>query len=302
MTDNVSVVDYLKYNTEVIQAGLYFQEVVAGLNPDRIPAAAFAAGVVGLAQNIAINGGMEEWNKSTAFADGWESGITGGSTLVVSRIAANESGQYALQGVYTHSAGTAFVRQKVENAADYRGKTISVTARMNPGTSTACYVSLTDGVTTANGTRPAVSAIGNSTATLTVAASAASLTVTIVIDTASVTFSIESVMLTMTAAAQTFIPTPAELDRLRCRRRYQKQNYSLRGTAAAATETLNDYVRIATPMGGTPTASTTAGTRANMNTPVLSSLSSQGASVAATSIAAGDFYSVDDVVSFEWSP
>jgi hypothetical protein len=310
-TDNVDVISNSRYNTDVLQSAYWFQEVAAGINPYKIPAAALASGAVGLYPNVATNGGFEFWNKGTSFAigaygmgpDGWIYNITGSSTLALARTAALESGAFACNCVYTHaSGGSGILYQNIENGTDYRGKTVSVTARLKTSAGTGAFVQLYDGTTTAAGNRTTAGALGSSTASLTVGASAGQLRVAIILDTASATVTVESVMLTLSATAQPYAPLPSDLDADRCKRRYQKKRASFRWTTAATGEKEDTFVLLPMPMGGTPSVVATAGTRSNIAAAATSNIASTGCDYQVTATAAAtDTFALDETLAFEWN-
>lgn len=93
-------------------------------------------------QNILINGGMEIWQREVTFnavassvytADRWKTNYSGAPTINITREGTIiDSGLYSLKFDITAAGGAtnALIYQLVENFQEYRGKTVSVYARV----------------------------------------------------------------------------------------------------------------------------------------------------------------------------
>lgn len=282
----VTAVDY---DNDVVQAGNYIQEVAAGTNTDKIPASALT-GAVGYYPNILVNGGMEidqRLNGASAFTatgtpatmlDRWQGNIAGTSTMGVQRVAALDAGsQYCMTVAYTHAGGGAgIVQQKVENFAEFRGKTLYLTARLQ-SSSTGCFMYIQDSAATSATVRPVVNGIVSTyTATLTVNAAATSLLVAFGFD-ATTTIYIDNLMLAMAPAPIDYVQRPFAEEMFLCKRYYQRIKNSTAWRTTANAEIHDSPIVFPVTMGGTPTGAVTAGTRTNIGAASLLSIDNESA-------------------------
>lgn len=208
--------------------------------------------------NILINGGMEFWQRNTTFsspssgtytADRWQVLKSGGGTptfTVSKETSTVDQGGASLKLHITalSTMTTCYLAQSVENFSSYKGKTVTVSMRVNTD-STAVQVSINDGVTT---TVSSSSSGGGSFETLTVtktlSASATAFTIGVgFVTNNSVTSTtyIDNVMCVLGSTAVTFVPMDYQMELARCQRYYQKSYLpdTVPGTASVAGISMN---------------------------------------------------------------
>jgi hypothetical protein len=296
----------------VVAAGNYLQEVAAGTNADKIPATAIS-GAVGYYPNILVNGGMElnfRWGLSgiaastvyTPHADRWGGLITGAATLGMQTVAAVDSGsQYGTLLSYTHAASQAgLYYQSVENFAEFRGKTIYLTARV-AANSTGMYMYIQDSAATSATVRAVSGGAVNTLATsLAVNAGTTFLYVKFAFD-ATCSATIDNVMLAYAPVPIDYVQRPNAEEVLLTRRYYQKVKNSTRWHTQVASEP-RDVPLVFQSMPAAPTASVAAGTRTNVTSMSVLSLDTESARAEYTGTALNaDTSSVLDVITLEYN-
>jgi hypothetical protein len=258
------------YNAHICDNGHWTQEVIEGINPtDMVAAAALAPGTYPQSEvNLLVNGGFDLWQRGTSFsttttaptADGW----AGTQTVVTRYTTGTDNSAFAVQ--LAPAAGyPAKLAQTVYEMQRYAGKTVSVSARISSAY-TGATVSLYDGTTTA--TSPAL-LINDGTfqtlgATLTLSTVVTTVVVTI---TAPVTIivMVDNVMLTPTAAPVAFQPLPPAVEWERARRRYAVYPLHYRFFSQAGGSTHVEAFTVSYPlMLAAPTVTLAGGTVANM--------------------------------------
>lgn len=205
---------------------------------------------VNYGQNFLTNPGFEIWSRGAgAFtttgawtADKWALTEGAASTTSISRTAATDPGsEFAMAWAQSATGATSTVSQAVEKPEQFRGKTVTFSARIKTAYASAVRVSLDDGVSSA------VSSLhtgGNTyetlSATLAVGASATALTVTIslLIQGQAHTGEIDNGVLAISSAAIGFEPILHAEDLARCRRFYQVHEVNDSGRLFDATDTV----------------------------------------------------------------
>ena len=187
--------------------------------------------------NIIINGGMEIWQRGTSFvspptltnvADKWEFGFSGSPVPTVSREASVIStGKYALKIATTVASGTGvYVLNYIENYESYKGKTVTLSARVNASVASRVRIKLYDGVTIANSSyHSGGSAYETLTVSLTISASATTLLAQIGIfgDSVPITsFYADDVMLVVGDQSVAYVTEDPQQEVARCKRYYEK--------------------------------------------------------------------------------
>jgi hypothetical protein len=208
-----------------------------------------------------------------------------------STAAADAGSQYSAYMHYTHAASqVGYIYQRVENWQEYKGKTVSVSARVYASVNIAGYLTVTDGVTTVNS--PRVVAVGGFytvTVTFPVSTSATMLQVAILVD---------NVMMALSPTAIDYIQRPNAEEILLCRRYYQKFATTTRWRTSAAGEARDTGIVWPTPMAGTPTTTlTSGGNRNNIASASLLSVDANGARVEYIATATTtDTWAIGDVI------
>lgn len=190
-------------------------------------------------QNILDNGGMEIWQRGTSFsnpaintytADRWKISVTGAPSWVVSRdsTAANvDTGTYSMSVNITSVGGSTVFNhfQLIENFADYRGQTVSFSARVKASVAGAIQVRVeADATTTFSSFHSGSGNFETLTATITVPSNASQLDVQMGFvgnsTPVATQFWLDSAMLVV-GSPTTFVPTNPQVDLARCQRFFQ---------------------------------------------------------------------------------
>jgi len=183
--------------------------------------------------NLLTNGGFEIWQRGNgpftangAFTtDRWQINLGGTSTISVSRDTVNvdASSLAAAAVTYTHNVGSA-LNQKLEDYAQLRGQTLTLSARVRTNTSSAVRVRIDSSV--AAGTPSAYHTGDGTWRTLTVTqlvpAAATSITVLVTLET-SCTVYVDNVCLVIGSQAANYVPLHPADDLARCLRYYYRR-------------------------------------------------------------------------------
>lgn len=228
---------------------------------------------VNYGQNFLVNPGMEKWSRGAgAFtatgdwtADKWQLTEGAASTTSISRTAATDPGsQFAMAWSQSATGATSTVKQAVEAPEQFRGKTVTFSARVKTAYASAFRISMDDGVTSAQSS----SHTGGNTyetlsCTLAVGAATTALTVTfnLLISGQAHTGEIDNCVLAISSAAIAFEPILDAEDTWRCRRFYQVHELNDSGRLYDATDTVIYASRPLNPpmsVQGSPTITTSA--------------------------------------------
>jgi hypothetical protein len=193
------------------------------------------------ASNILDNGGFEIWQRGITFsapasgvylADRWKTVTDEAANVTVTKetTVIDSVGLASMKVVVTASGASHFwfVQQTVENYADYRGKNITLSARVNTNVATAVRLRIQDGVSIVNS---AYHTGGGGWETLTVSlavdAAAGSLNISIgmlsvSLDKKNGTYYWDSAMLSLGSEAIAFVGTNPQVDLSRCQRYFQR--------------------------------------------------------------------------------
>ena len=258
--------------------------------------------------NLLTNGGLEIWQRGAGpftangayAADRWISNIGAGSTFSVSKDTTNvDTGSGAAAAItYTHSVASE-LQQKMEDFAQFKGRTLSLSVRVRTSTANAVQVGIYDSV---NAYRFGSFHTGDGTyQTLTVTApvAATAINVVVVIHLAtSCTAYIDNACLTVGSQPATYVPMQPADDLARCLRYYHKVKAAVRLNATGAQSNWTP-VPYKTSMPVTPTF--TLGTPdfvANLQagSPSFAGATADGAIFTITSNATGDTYWAGPVV------
>ena len=216
-------------------------------------------------QNLLINGGFEIWQRGTSFVDlgnnlygpdRWKSVRDTLTTYTISKeTSVTDSGAAALKCVLTKGSGTYwYMEQSVENYQEYRGKTLTVSARVKTNVATGVKIKFGDGVTdsfssyhTGDNTWQTLSV------TKTMDASATAVIVRIgfiASDLQTSTTYFDSAMLVLGSQPATYVARPFAQELALCQR-YCEKSYDVGTNPGTATSTDNEVV-IASQNQGTP--------------------------------------------------
>ena len=234
--------------------------------------------------NILVNGGMEVWQRGTAFAnpaldvytaDKWQVSKTGTMTYDVDREATSvDVGNYSMKIDVTAAPtpGVLRVYQTIERVKDYRGETVTLSARIY-STVSGPTVAIND----TSGTSTSSAHTGGGWETLSVSrtlgGSITSLTIRLGWNTnASVsTIYIDSAMLVIGDAAVSFVPEDPSLELRRCQRYYEKRS-GVRGYIPMVTAGAANFFRVPVQFSvvksGIPTITITKNTVTTFQDPV----------------------------------
>lgn len=190
--------------------------------------------------NIIDNGGFEIWQRGTSFsnpaintytADRWKVSVTGAPSWVVSRdsTAANvDSGTYSMSVNITSVGGSTVFNhfQNIENFADYRGKTLTVSMRVKATVAAKIQIRIeADASTTYSSFHSGSGNFETLTATLLIPTNASEIDIQagFVGNSTPVAtqFWLDSAMLITGSTAATFVPTNPQVDLARCQRFYE---------------------------------------------------------------------------------
>lgn len=187
--------------------------------------------------NIAINGGMEFWQRNTTFsspannvytADRWKTDLAGTPTYTVSRettIVDSGAASFKLDVTVVGGATTCRMVQVVENFAAYRGKTITVSARVRSNVASNVKVMIFDGTSSPVSTAHSGSGLFETlTVSLTMSATASTFSIYFgFISAVSVgTVYVDSYMVAIGSAPLPFTPTSPQIELAQCQRYFQK--------------------------------------------------------------------------------
>lgn len=247
--------------------------------------------------NILDNGGFEIWQRGTSFSapaslsylsDRWFNVTDEATNVTVTKetTTIDSVGLASMKVVVTSTGANHvwYVRQKIENYADYRGKQLSVSIRVNSNIASAIRLEVFDDVSGDNTSSYAGSSgtWETLTASITVSATATAITVQVGMITAgdkkNGTYYFDSAMLIQGSEAVSFVGTNPKVDLGRCQRFYQKsfpiatapaQNAGVTGAICVKNPiALGDpsvYVDFKVTMRATPTVTTYNPSAANAN-------------------------------------
>jgi len=190
-------------------------------------------------RNILINGGMEIWQRAVTFtnpatltyvADRWKVRTSQASTVIVTRDATIlDSGIYSFKAVLTGATGGQDwrIEQQIENPLEYKGKTVTLTARVRSNTTNSNRIAIYDGVdTTFSSYHSGGSTFETLTVTKTLSGSATELWALVGMlangDKLNGTYYYDSIMLTISALPVSFVPPDPQQEFARCQRYYEK--------------------------------------------------------------------------------
>jgi hypothetical protein len=315
------IITATNWNNDVVQQGLWAQEVIAGTNTDKIPTTAIS-GVVGAYPNLLVNGGFEINQRGAgSYAgtlggvlslDRWVAAVNGTGTNTVSQAAGVSLGsQFGMQCVVNTTGGTVFCYQKIENYGECRGKTVWVQGQCSVPAGGSCFAQLNDGAGGANNSTPPMTTTGLNTfsVSLVVNSGATSLTLYLYM-TVTGTYVWDNIMLCLSPAAIAYQPRPMAEEVALCNRYYQKIKVSTRWRAVANSEVRAVPVFYKQTMPGVPTTTLTAGTRTNVTSATIPStagdITADGCRVeytATTGVATTgqDTSSLNDLVTLEYN-
>lgn len=259
--------------------------------------------MINKAVNILDNGGFEIWQRGTSFAapadaaylaDRWKVSTNEAANVTVTKETTTIDGGIASMKVVVASAGASkrwTVNELIENYADYRGKTVSVSVRVYSSVATAIRVSLDDNVSAVSYSSYHTGGGGweTLTATLTVSASATGLIAAVGMpanDKKTGTYYFDSAMLVLGSEAVAFVPINPVVDVLRSQRYFYRIAGNLIDEMICPGENLSTtlgfgVVRHPVTMRVTPTATVVGATGFQL-------YNSAGTGVNTTSVSAGN--------------
>jgi hypothetical protein len=230
--------------------------------------------------NQLINGGLEIWQRGTAFgttgaytADGWQMITAGTDLFSVSRDTTHTDNSPTcafLSFTLGTGAGASRIQQSLKLTTDsyqLRGKTLSASVRINAPLANACRVQLgadgTGGATNASAFHPGDGAYHTLTVTLAVPVDATVVVLSVALAAGNVaSFYVDNAMLVVGAVAADYAPLPPPEDLARCLRYYQRWsgNYYVGHGSAQVNTSHYIFVPYKAPMGGVPTLTVSAAT------------------------------------------
>lgn len=274
--------------------------MVASLSADgthvaSVPALTDTLAVNGTRQaNLLVNGGFEIWQRgngaftsTSAFtADRWQISISGGDSLSVSKDTSHQdSGSGSCAAVtYTLSAGGGTcLHQKLEDYLQLRGRTVTVSVRINESAGANTYIKIVDGVGSTYGSvSPGSGAYKTLTCTRTIDSSATQLDIQIQFQ-ASATIYIDNAMMVLGELALDYAPLLPADEWARCERYFERQSTpgSTLYFAPGFVETTSagGFVLTYQPKGGQPTIT--------FNNPTHFAIGTGVSSTAVTSMSTG---------------
>jgi hypothetical protein len=192
--------------------------------------------------NILTNGGFEQWQRGNSFttpadgtvtADKWTCHQGTATFTITKETSIIDTGAASMKVNITAAPGSSFVylEQDLENFADYRGSTISLSIRVNASVANKIRILLSDGITSVISSYHSGGSVWQTlTATLTVAATAAQIRIAVGqlsagTDTSTGTFYFDSAMLIFGTQAVNFQPSHPADDMARCMRYYETGHY-----------------------------------------------------------------------------
>lgn len=277
----------------------------------------------GAHRNLLTNGGFELWQRGAGgftttlayTADRWQMSLGAGSTLTVTQETSTVDtySTSALKGVFTLSAGTTSVSQKIEDYKAVVARTVSVSLRVRQGAASAIQIQLNDGIGTTTSTLSATTgSYVTITATRTLSASSTQFLVNILF-LVSGTHYLDNAMLVIGPSPAPYQPLHPQEDLARCMRYYEVHGgiataMIVRGIATAGSQAFGSNVVFSVPKSGAPTV-TKNGTWVvtNCGQPTISAgANTKGYEIRADSSAAGvaNFLTdgTDDSVTSEHNP
>ncbi len=277
--------------------------------------------LAGAHRNLLTNGGCEVWQRGAGgftannayTTDRWQLTISTGTATVTQETSIVDTGSGSSLKIVTAGTVDQSIKQKIENLADLRGRTIYFSARVRQSVASAVVARI---AAAGGSSDSATSATTGSYVTLTVslavgAADAGPLTVALVFSAAG-TFYLDNAMCVVGPAPAPYQPLHPQEDLARCQRYYARMhgdtsagaNYFAYG-AASANCSLPYPHKVTTY--ATPTV-TKNGTWAvtNCGQPQIGFVDNYAAAIFATVTALGSFgwgtNSTDDYISIESNP
>jgi hypothetical protein len=304
------VVSRAEFNSAALAEARYEQELLGGTNPtDKIAPMAFAALPVA-ARNILTNGGMEYWFRGNGPMD---SGPTGSPPVSVDLATADAwkikagSGQAQRETTtvdgslaaikWTATAG-GVIAQIVYNAQEFRAQTLTLTARVNGPASSYAYIN--DGVGFA-ASFLSTGAGGYETLAVsrTIDSSCTQIEVGIAA-TAAGTFYLDNVMLALSPGPVAYHPLDPSEDVKRCMARFQLLPFTYSFIAKGGLTISQCEVNLPQALTQTPppgfTSFFTNGTRTNVASATISTVTTDIAVVDVAPAAAGYCAIVDAII------
>jgi hypothetical protein len=253
--------------------------------------------------NLLTNGGFEIWQRGNGpvtyggSADQWFLyAISGGAVTFEKDTTQPDTGSACmLEKVTTYGTDVIHVVQKLENPLAYRGKTLSLSLRVNPSVTGMMRAEIYDGVA---GFQTSISSgTGWQTLTRTATISATATCVWVFITALKVGQAyIDSAMLVWGAVPTNYIPMHPADDLIRCQRYYERVGgvaveLIMSTVYTAASQTVYWSIPYMVTKGGTPTI-TKLGSwpTSGMSDPPCDSIGTGMARFALTSTAAGPAY------------
>lgn len=275
--------------------------------------------LIGLrSRNLLTNGGFEVWQRGAGpfsalnaySADRWLIGSSGVGTITKETTTVDSSGS-SLKAVVT--ANGFIISQKLEDFAQLRGQTLSLSVRIQQSVASGVTMSIQDGIGTPSfPTSSTTGAWVTLTQTFVVAASATSVTIAFQFSVG--THYLDNAMLVMGPAPTAYVPLHPQEELARCQRYYEVHggvnngSPSPLGFATAAGQYVSCYVPFAVQKGGLPTV-TKLGTWGvtNCGQPTVGQVTPNGYLLLVTSSAAGNPTtafpnSSDDLIVAEFNP
>jgi hypothetical protein len=268
--------------------------------------------LAGAHRNLLTNGGFEVWQRGAGgftttlayTADRWQMSLGAGSTLTVTQETStiDSYSTSALKGVFTLSAGTTSLSQKVEDYKALVGRTVSVSLRVRQGAASAIQIQLNDGVGVTTSTLSATTgSYITITATRTLSASATQFLVNVLF-LVSGTHYLDNAMLVIGPAPAPYQPFHPQEDLARCQRYYEVVGDAGGGTvriASVATAGAQGALAMV-PWKATKAVAPTVTkvgtwTVTNCGQPTINLSDKYGTVLLITSSAAGEFSSVNNV-------
>lgn len=238
--------------------------IAAAAVADRRGFAVARGGNGGAARNLLTDGGFEVGQRfvdtpsiganGAYTGDRWQLTIVGGTAAVTKETAITDNSAASLKLVTTASGTLACaLTQKLEDAAQLRGRTIAASIRVRQSVANALALRLSDGVRTVEGLRSATTdGYVTLTATLTVAAAATAVSLAIAAAAAGTCY-LDNAMLVIGPNPVDYVPLSPQEDLARCQRYYQRHLFNTRWTNAAINEWFGVQLMLPVTMGGTPT-------------------------------------------------
>jgi len=281
-----AIVGSAEWNTNVLQAARYAQEVLAGANPDKIPSSAIS----NLPQiNLLVNGGIEYWTKGPGsyvvapnnylyqFTDGWllfNGSVTGVATATKETSNVDQSKASAKIDVGATTFTDVEMTQRVEDFTQFQAKTFSfsVRARVDANYSVRIRIRETNStgrLDTYSNYHPGGGVWATLNVTKFLRPDNTALEVSISFEQPNTTSYVDNAMLMVSTQPVAYLPLPPADDQARGERYLQKLLVDFSGYASVTG--VNGWVVSTVPyrrsMGGTPSATiSNLGTDTNIST------------------------------------